>query len=315
MVLVSVVMNAYNHEKYISEAIESILNQSFKDLELIIIDDSSHDTTPLIIRKYQTQDSRIRAIFHEKNMGIAETMNECISEAKGKFISFISSDDVWLTAKLEKQLEILKENENALVWSEGEVIDGSGYPRGFSFTQMHRASKKRKSGNILLELIDDNFIFGQSLITKTEYAKCVKYNSQLKYLNDYQFMVDLASQHDFLFIPEPLAKYRIHGKNSILRDKSDWLADRIMLRTYFLQKYGNVMSNNLKANLYLKIGEAFSSLGKDDVAKQFFLKAIRSGFLSKEVILYLAYALTNAKGVIGRFLLVLYLKIDSIVRK
>jgi glycosyltransferase involved in cell wall biosynthesis len=236
MVLVSVVMNAYNHEKYISEAIESILNQSFNDFELIIIDDFSIDSTAQLIRNYQLKDSRIRAFYHEKNMGIAKTMNQCISEAKGKFIAFISSDDVWSTSKLEKQLKILKENQNLLVWSEGEIIDAKSIPTGNYFTKMHLASQRKKSGNILAELIEDNFIFGQSLIMKTEYAKQVKYNDQLKYLNDYKFMVDLASQHEFFYISEPLAKYRVHGKNSIFRDEKDWLKDRIILRNYFSAK-------------------------------------------------------------------------------
>jgi glycosyltransferase involved in cell wall biosynthesis len=313
MVLVSVIMNAYNHEKYISDAIESILNQTFTDFELIIIDDASKDATPSIIKSYQQKDNRIRAIFHDKNVGIAKTMNECFKEAKGKYIAYISSDDVWLAGKLEKQLAVLAQNENSVVWSEGNVIDGAGAYRGFTFTQMHNAQGKQKSGNLFLELIEDNFVFTQSLIYKTEYAQKIGYDARLKYLNDYKYLVDLAAQHEFLYIPLPLAKYRVHGKNSICRDETDWLKDRVALRTYFLQKYDDLLSNSLKANLCLKIGEACAGLGQQEVAKRFFLKAIRYNFASKETILYLNHALTNADGWMGNVLLLLYLKLDAIL--
>jgi hypothetical protein len=111
----------------------------------------------------------------------------------------------------------------------------------------------------------------------------------LKYLCDYQFVVDLAYKHDFLFIPESLAKYRIHGKNTICRDEEGWLVDRILLRSYFLQRYGNELSRHLKGNLYLKIGEAYAGLGYKKIAKEFFLRAFRVDFLSKDSILYLAH--------------------------
>ena len=122
-------MSSYNHEKYISEAIESILNQSFKDFELIILDDFSKDNSRAIIETYQRKDKRIKAFFHEKNMGIASTMNDLLSKASGKYIAFIDSDDVWDQLKLERQLAILEKNDSLVVWSEGEIIDENSVPR------------------------------------------------------------------------------------------------------------------------------------------------------------------------------------------
>ncbi len=78
MVLVSVLMRSYNHEEYISEAIESVLNQSCKDLELIIVDDFSKDSSKTIVKKYENEDKRIKAFFHDKNMGMASTMNDLL---------------------------------------------------------------------------------------------------------------------------------------------------------------------------------------------------------------------------------------------
>ena len=164
MVLVSVLMCSFNHEQYIWEAIESVLDQSFKDLELIIVDDCSIDSSREIIEKYSAKDERVRAFFHEKNMGIAKTANDGFKEARGKFISFIGSDDAWVPHKLEKQLALINNNEDRVLWSEGEIIDSDGFSTGITFSQMHSSTKKKKTGNIFEEIINDNYILGQSLL-------------------------------------------------------------------------------------------------------------------------------------------------------
>ena len=137
-------MPSYNHEKYISESIESVLNQSFKDFELIILDDCSKDNSQDIITTYQKKDARIRALFHKKNMGIAKTANDLLAEAKGKYVAFTSSDDVWEKSKLEKQLVILDRDDSLIVWSEGEIIDSESKPKGYTFASMHGAVEKKK---------------------------------------------------------------------------------------------------------------------------------------------------------------------------
>jgi teichuronic acid biosynthesis glycosyltransferase TuaG len=312
MVLVSVIMGAYNHEKYVAEAIESVLGQTMPDFELIIVDDASTDGTPQIIKRYQQKDSRVKAFFNQKNMGIASTANQCLNNANGEYLTFIGSDDLWVKTKLERQLRILKEHSDLLVWSEGEIVNGEGESTKKTFTEMHLASKKRKMGNIFLELIEDNFIFGQSLMFRKEHLKN-QFSTSLKYLSDYQFMVDLAFKHDFFFVSEPLAKYRIHGDNSINRDEEGWNKDRIALRKYFLQKYGGNLSRNLKGNLYLKIGNAYSALGEPTVAKHFYLKALKVNWVNKETILCLAYVLGGAKGFVGGNLMRLYMKVNSLL--
>ena len=312
MVLVSVLMSSYNHEQYIAEAIKSVLNQTFKDLELIIVDDCSTDSSREIIKKYSAKDQRVRAFFHEKNMGIAKTANDGLKEARGKFISFIGSDDVWVLHKLEKQLALINNNEDRVLWSEGEIIDSNSCSTGITFSQMHSATKKKKTGNMFEEIINDNYILGQSLLLKKEFVNGIPFDSNLKYLNDYRFMVDLASKHEFLFISEPLARYRVHGENSISKDRTGWLKDLLLLEDYILQRYSDDISSNLKGILYLKMGKTCSSLGRKDLAQQFYMKAISVDFFSKESILYLTCALTDAKGLLGNLLLSLYFKLNLI---
>ena len=166
MVLVSVIMSLYNHEQFVSEAIESVLNQNFKDFELIIIDDCSKDGSRDIIKKCKAKDNRIKLILHKENKGIAKSTNDGLDIAKGKYIAFLDSDDVWKERKLEEQLKVLKKNENLIVWTEGEVINANSDPVGQTFTDMHWAMQRKKSGNIFNELLIINLIFKSSLILK-----------------------------------------------------------------------------------------------------------------------------------------------------
>ncbi|MFX0134342.1 MAG: glycosyltransferase family 2 protein, partial [Candidatus Hodarchaeota archaeon] len=126
MVLISVVLPAYNHEKYISQSIESILSQTFKDFELIIIDDKSIDRSLKIAEEYQKKDDRIKIIRHKKNEGISKSVNDGIDFAVGKYIAIACTDDIWKVDKLKKQISILKNNENLIVWNEAELINKNG---------------------------------------------------------------------------------------------------------------------------------------------------------------------------------------------
>ena len=105
--LVSIVTPVYNSEKFISETIDSIQNQTYKHWELILVDDCSSDNSYDIISKYIKYDKRIRYIKLEKNSGAAVSRNTGIKNAKGRFIAFLDSDDIWLPEKLEKQLKYM----------------------------------------------------------------------------------------------------------------------------------------------------------------------------------------------------------------
>lgn len=301
MVLVSVVMASYNHEKYLPQAIESVLGQTSPDLELIIVDDGSKDNSRGIIETYQKRDSRVKAFFHTENLGIARTANDALKETTGKYISFIGSDDLWVPTKLEQQLKAITSHEDVVVWSEGDIIDADGASIGQTFTDFNARGSKPVSGRIYREIINENYIFGQSLLFKREFAGDIRFNPDLKYLCDYQFIVDLAHEHDFLFMPESLARYRIHGKNTICRDEEGWLVDRIHLRSYFLKRYGGELPRHLRGSLYLKIGEAYAGLGYEKTARECFLRALQIDFLSKESLLYLAHV-SGSKSRIHRML-------------
>ena len=297
---ISVVMNSFNHEAYISKAIESVLNQTFGNLELIIVDGGSKDKSREIIEAYRAKDERIRTIFHSRNFGIARATNDGINEAKGKFIAFIDSDDLWKENKLEKQLEILRKNEDLVVWSDGELIDGKDNPIDGGFVKLQNAEYKRKSGNILKDLLLCNFIFHSSLIVKRKAAANIGVNCQLEYLNDWLFEVELAEHFDYRFIKEPLSKYRIHGKNTISRNDDYWLKDYILIRRILLDKYKSEMPKGTKAQNLFHIGQNYALLNRMKEARQFVAKAIIASYWNNKSPYYLA-AFVSRRMLLGQF--------------
>lgn len=122
---VTVLMPAYNAEKYIETAIESILNQTYKDFEFIIVNDCSTDSTLDIIERYAKQDKRIKIISNKENQKIAQTLNNGLKEAKGKYIARLDADDWSYPERLEKQVNFMEENPDVVLSSGNmEICDG-----------------------------------------------------------------------------------------------------------------------------------------------------------------------------------------------
>ncbi len=302
MVLVSAVMTSYNHDRYLSESIESVLNQTFPDFELIITDDCSTDQSQKIITNYQQRDSRIHATFHKQNMGITQTLNDCLDQVHGKYVCFLDSDDIWVGDKLEKQLAVLKQDDSKLVWSEGDIIDGKGQKTGQLFTGFLGAPPSR-NGDLFELLLAEQFILLQTVIFRSEYIRNLRFDFDLKYVNDHRFLVDLAVDHEFLFMPEHLAKYRVHGGNITLQKEREWAKDKIRIRKYFLEKYGDRLSPKAKADIIYQIGFYLSRLGEKTEAKKYYLLALKTDHAHINSALYTALALTQGDGLAGQLML------------
>lgn len=123
--LVSIIMPSYNTAKYISASINSIINQTYKYWELIIVDDCSTDNTDEIVNKF-LKDERIKYLKNEKNSGAAISRNKALKEAKGKWIAFLDSDDLWVPEKLEKQINFMEENNHSFSYTFYEEINEIG---------------------------------------------------------------------------------------------------------------------------------------------------------------------------------------------
>ncbi len=121
--LVSIVTPSYNASKFIAETIESVLNQTYKNWEMLIVDDISTDDTIDIINKYCNIDNRIRLFVLDEKGGASLARNKAIREANGKYIAFLDSDDIWLPTKLEKQVKFMQETDCAFSYHNYDLID------------------------------------------------------------------------------------------------------------------------------------------------------------------------------------------------
>ena len=118
--LVSIVMPSYNCEQYIEASIKSVISQSYKNWELLIVDDHSTDRTVDIIRSFKNE--RIKLFRNEVNSGAAISRNLALREAKGKWIAFLDSDDLWLPTKLEEQLQFMSDNNYGFSYTDYRVV-------------------------------------------------------------------------------------------------------------------------------------------------------------------------------------------------
>ena len=205
--LVSIITPSYNTGKFISETIESVLSQTYKNWEMIIVDDCSTDNTDEVVKKY-LKDKRIKYIKNEKNSGAAISRNRALRESNGEYIAFLDSDDLWNKDKLKKQIKFMEDNDYY-----------------FSYTNYEEIDEKSKPLN--------RYVTGPKKITKSRmYDYCwpgcltVMYNQEkvgliqiedLPKNNDYAMWLKAIDKADCYLLNEKLAKYRIR-EGSISRN-------------------------------------------------------------------------------------------------
>ena len=124
--LVSIITPSYNSSKFIKDCVASVFSQTYKNWEMIIVDDCSKDNSKEIISEHSTKDKRIKPIFLEKNVGAAEARNAAIRQSKGKYVAFLDSDDLWNPKKLEKQLSFMNENEITFSYTTYQFMSENG---------------------------------------------------------------------------------------------------------------------------------------------------------------------------------------------
>ena len=204
---VSVIIPAYNAMSYLPETLESVLQQTFTDFEVIIVNDGSSDH--IVQWVSSLLDDRIRLIS-QSNQGVSTARNTAIGEAKGEYISFLDADDLWRPTKLEKQVQFLDNNPIVgLVATWLILIDEHN----------HRLSEIKlnfEQGNISKELIENNFIPCGSIpmVRRVCFEKVGVFDPTLRFGEDWEMWTRVAADYDFGLVKELLVCYRQHSKNS-----------------------------------------------------------------------------------------------------
>lgn len=196
--LVSIIMPSYNTAKYIAETVQSVLAQTYQDWELIIVDDCSTDDTDEVVKPFLS-DSRIRYLKNEKNSGAAVSRNWALREAKGKWIAFLDSDDLWMPEKLEKQIAFMEENGYHFSYTDYVEIDETSKPNGKRVTG---PKKITKAG-----MFDYCWPGCLTVMYDSEAVGLVQI-ADIKKNNDYAMWLKVCKKADCYLLDEPLAKYR-----------------------------------------------------------------------------------------------------------
>lgn len=223
--LLSVVITTYNYAEYLPTAVESVLNQTYKNLEVIIVNDGSTDNTDEVIAPY-LKDERIKYI-KQKNAGQASAKNCGIKNSKGEYIAFLDADDYWRNDKLERQIKLFdRDTEVGVVYSDIAFINQDGIVNN----KMH--TPPLHSGYVLQELFIDNFVgFSTSVAKKGCFNKVGLFDEGLAMAIDWDLWLRIACYYKFACINEPLLFYRYgHANMSQNSEKRIQCSDFVMRR-------------------------------------------------------------------------------------
>ncbi len=204
MVKISVVMPAYNAEKYIGQAIESILNQTYRDFELIIVNDGSTDNTKNIILSYK--DERIIYLENEKNSGIVITLNKGLDNAKGEYIARMDADDISKNDRFEKQIDFLEKNKEIALLGSGICIFGEN-------TEETNRVFTNDSEQLKAELIFNSSIAHPTVMIRKSVLdeNNLRYNVEFAGAEDYYLWWEISKKGKICTLSDILLNYRIHS--------------------------------------------------------------------------------------------------------
>lgn len=208
--LVSIIMPSWNTARFIAESIQCVIDQTYQNWELLIVDDCSTDNTDEVVGPFLS-DSRIKYFHNEKNSGAALTRNKAMREAKGEWIAFLDSDDLWTPDKLEKQVKFMKANNYVLTYTEYEKIDEEDNPLNIYVTGPDVVNKRK--------MYNYDYIGQLTMMYSAKHFGLIQIKD-IKKNNDYAIRLQLYKKPgtEAHLLKENLAKYRIR-KKSISHDK------------------------------------------------------------------------------------------------
>ena len=272
--LVSIIMPAYNAEKYIQESIESVLAQTYQNWELLIVNDASTDNTKAIINNYLS-DPRIKIINHQKNKGLAQTRNTGIEQSTGEYITFLDTDDLWTPAKLERQIEYHRQypefpvsHTNYIIFKEnGEIRRPLRLRFKPSFTMR---------GQLYKRLLAENMIGVLTVMIRADILKSFGgFDGTLRSAEDHDLWLRLSKVNiPFGYINESLARYRVHG-NSLSRAISKFKRERkkLLAKHVGIKPDANRNSRIAWSNYYHHFAFEYKAKKQPKLALRYFEKS------------------------------------------
>ena len=220
--LVSVLLSAYNSEKTLGESIDSLLNQTYKNLEILISDDGSTDSTKEICKKFQLKDERILFSSNKKNIGLTKSLNNLAQKASGSLIARHDADDISLPYRIEEQIEFMKKKKLDAVTTRSLIKQNNKKRPGISFYIPDKLLINRKNP----------FIHGTLIIKKNVFQEIGYYDERFYYAQDYKLFYDLLNK-GYKVKTLNKALYILNTENNISSEnleKQNYYADCVRFR-------------------------------------------------------------------------------------
>jgi glycosyltransferase involved in cell wall biosynthesis len=262
--VVSVITPLYNAERYIAECIGSVLDQTLRDLEVLVVDDGSQDRSVEIVKEIACRDDRVRLLQHPGgvNMGVSRTRRLAIVEASGKYIAYLDADDAFEPTKLERQVGLLEDHADCLLCHTGikgipvrdedqertRLIESEA--KGLS---NHWNGFRPEVGEYSFldrpDALKVNIICNSSVLAVADAIRSMAAaTSQLFQYEDYAQWTLLATKGPFLFTPEPLTRYRVHSESSTYAVSKDFLRRLYSMIEFLLTVHALTDDHGVKAN-------------------------------------------------------------------
>jgi teichuronic acid biosynthesis glycosyltransferase TuaG len=241
---VAVIMPCHNGARTIAQAVQSVINQTFRNWELVVVDDGSTDASSQIIQDFSTADPRIWSIRNDKPSGAANARNNALRNTRARYVAFLDSDDAWLPHKLEAQLKSMEEHGAALACGSYDVMDGSGAIIG---------EVRPTPGFLTYQGLLTNCSVG-ALTAILDRSLCgeIQFHSRLSTGEDYQLWLSLMRRGLKGFcLSETLAIYRVHGKTL---SSNKFTAARNRWRVYREFEKHNVLKSAFYFSMYTVTG-------------------------------------------------------------
>jgi glycosyltransferase involved in cell wall biosynthesis len=276
--LVSVVIATYNMAEYVPLAVRSVLDQIYKNIEVIIIDDGSTDETREVVKPY-LNDVRVRYLFQE-NKGQAVAKNCGVRESRGEYVAFLDGDDMWAPEKLDVQIPLFSKSEAVgVIYSRVLYVDEKGKELRVADNELFRG---RVSGPLLIR----NFIgFGTCVVKRECFDRCGGFKEHVRMGVDYDLWLRFSTQYEFDYVDRPLLYYRLWGGQMSNNYKNRYL-NGIEIMKDFLREYPGVVDKNTEneawAHTYVGFGQCVQDIDRRlGQALSLYLRAIcyKPGYL------------------------------------
>lgn len=283
---VSVVLPTHNRANILEKSLQSVVNQTYRNLEIIVVSDGSTDNTDTLLSEYKTSDSRINYISYHPNKGGNHARNVGIKNATGDFIAFLDDDDEWVPEKIHLQIqEFMKNPKVGLIYTGAEII--------YNKNKLSYKSTPKKFGDLSKDILISNYIGStSSVMVKTSIlAVSGEFDEKLKAQQDYDLWIRICQLTSIGFVSKPLLKYHNYNSTKQISDDLEKYVDSIVYINkkyeYLYKKVDDIIKVKHRQSSYMFLSTKSLRNNNPKVARRYILKHFKNNPNFKAILMYI----------------------------